>query len=1732
MGQAAGADGEQPAVERDTPSPYVTARAGHASTRIANNLAAIAVLRTLEAEGRPALEREKDVLSTWSGWGALGEVFDESKDTYAPQRERLHELLGEDGYRAARGGVVGQFFTPGHLTEAIWETLREAGITTGRGLEPGCGSGQFIGYAPEGVHMTGVEVDPTTAAIAQALYPDAEIRAEGYETTPTTELFDFAVGNVPFSEVRLHDRANNPGNHTMHNHFIIKALSQTEPGGYVAVLTTHHTLDAANPAARRDMHERADLISAVRLPSNTFTHFTDTQVVSDLLIFRVRKDGEKPAPFTWEHASRQALPATKAGEEDHEVYVNDAVTSGQITVLGQMRAGVGMYGAVGLSVRSALPAGEDNPWNLAGLVRTAVRRDLEEAEHDGLGYAPVDVPVAAEVTLPDEVPIGTIRQAEAGAFMQRTDLGWDEMSVPATQREQLTALLDLRDRTRSLLDAEVTTRGDSPALEAQRSALADAYDAYTDRFGPLNAVKKTVSVRTNKDGEEVESIRRRWAPAMRTFMSDPGSALTRAIEVYDDDTEVATPAPILARRQVFATYEPKGADSPSDAIAISRTYKGSVDLDYCTYLLGATDPTQVREAMGDLVFDTPDGALVAREEYLSGDVRAKLDEARKAAEDNPAMAANVEALAGVLPKDLGVADVVPAVGATWIPASDYSDFLTGLLETRVDVTYNPVDGYKVDGGARGVQSTHVYGSMAMPAPAIFEAVLNAKPIKVMTTDDEGNRVLNVPATEVARGHAERMDEEFTGWLFRDPARTRRLLSEYNRRFNSLVPRSYDEAGERLELPGLADHFTLRTHQKAAVARMIAEPATGLFHEVGAGKTLEMVCGVMEQKRLGLVNKPLVVVPNHMLGQFEREWLQAYPAARILTAESTDLSKEAGRAMFMARATTSEWDAIICTQGAFQRLPVRPETVTAWQSRQIEDLDKWLAATQDTSSVRRAEVARQKLAAVLARDDDERQARSDDGVTFEDLGVDYLVVDEAHYYKNLSAKTNTVGILSASSPAKARDLQMKLDYLRRNHGDRVATFATATPIANTMGEMWVMTQYLRPDLLEKAGLASFDEWATTFTTMQTKVEVNPAGALRVRQRISQFKNMPELLTMWSTFADVKRREQLDLKVPDLERDADGRRVAHVVSVNAGEAMAEFSASLLSRGEKLEGGVDPREDNYLALTSDAKAVATDYRLLSDKSAARALGDVVTPFGHQKIDDVATNVARIYQETKDNVYTDDTGETSTIPGALQIVFCDQGTPKPGGAWNLYDELRDQLIESGVPAEKIAFIHEAGTSVQKDAMFARARSGAIAVLIGSTEKMGTGANMQKRAVALHHVTCPWRPCDITQREGRIIRQGNENPEVGIYRYVTEGSFDTFLWQSVERKVSFINQVMDARVTDRSMDAVDISDDEADFAQVKAIASGNPLEMEVARLSNEVTGLERRSKQFEREQSYLRTLAPALDRQYDTLLRNATHIEETLAPAQGHKDFQMRINGEMFTERTKAAEVLSRELLDRMDDPQVYYVSPNAAVPLRGLPIEYNGVDMDLLRLPVPHTPNGAVDHSKPQSWVIGVTRLNDDQWYEGHHGARVDWQVATAGGVGMIRRIENHVASLPKEAAHFRALAQENREEKERTTAQLGAENPWTERLATAKRELAAVKARIAQGDASDDQEALPTLAAPADTLGRTRSVFQVAMTGSQSAANTSPAQGHNEGQPWQQRSPRLAPPTQQTHQRPDRL
>ncbi|MDO5722467.1 MAG: DEAD/DEAH box helicase family protein [Actinomycetaceae bacterium] len=1621
------------------------------TARIDANINAIEIVKNLD--GHAPTQQQQALLAKYSGWGGLSAVFDERNQTHNARRTRLKSLLSEDEYSAARRSVLNAHYTHPAYANAIWQSLTNYGFNSGSVLEPGCGVGTFIGQAPQGAQMTGVEIDPLSASIAQALYPNATIRNEGYESTPTPELFDAAVGNVPFGDINLYDPAGNPGNHSIHNHFIIKALSQTKPGAVVAVITSRYTLDAANPAARRDMYEKADLLSAVRLPTGAHSEVANTEALTDVLVFRVRKDSETALPFMWEHS-------TAVDINGESVRINTFFQDHPTSVLGEFRVGQGMYNAKTLHVDPTSETAK-NPVRIAELLSERVSADLGQARKNGLTYSPEHAPEHLPVAnAPATRTLGSIRSSETG-FETLTHTGWEPLKVPKTQAGELTALLEIRDSVRALIEAEAASATDTPQLAHLRDQLKTRYSSYFDKYGALNRAQRKTYL--NSKGKEV--YRERRPPVMRIFEKDPFAPLAKAVEVYDADAQTAQPAPIQRGRQIFAKYTPKGADTPTDAMYICLEQKGKIDLDYIAYLLGETDIKTVREQLGTEIFDLPGGQYATRAQYLSGNVRSKPQTAMNLSEADSRYQVNVDALKEVIPADLTPMDISVEPGAAWISPKLHTQFIRQLVrQSDIVMGHDPINGWGMKGTyTHGVLQTATWGTPRMSATQIFLNLCNNAPIRVFDADSETKTEhLNPVATEAAQGKAEQIRDEFVKWVWDDPNRAEELLKLYNQRFNSHVQRSYETEGQALRLPGLAKTFTLHDHQKTAVARMIAEPTTGLFHEVGAGKTLEMVAGVMEQKRLGLIQKPMIVVPNHMLAQFEREWLQAYPQAKILAADKDDITNKSGRGDFMARVTTSNWDAVICTQSAFRKIPVDAGTLETYMGKEIENLENWLASSKDAErySVSRAEKTLIRMKTQLEQRLAKLKDSADTGLTFDKLGVDYLVVDEAHHYKNLSARTRTQGIISSSAADRAQDLDMKLSYLRQTYGARCATFATATPVANTMGEMWVMTHYLRPDLLEESGLDTFDQWAKTFTEITSSVEATAAGTLEVRQRPARFKNLPELMQMWSTFADVKTRDQLNLKTPDIAVNHDGNRSPEIVSVEAGSGIDQFQERILKRAELIQSRqIEPHIDNWLTLSNDGKAMATDYRLIPEKSRERALEGVDLPLEQQKVDVAADRISDIYQQTKDNTYLDELGQVSDTRGALQIVFVDQGTPTSKNAheWNLYDELKMKLVERGVPADKIVYTHDASTTVEKDRIFAKARTGAISVLIGSTEKMGTGANMQSRAVALHHLTAPWRPADLAQREGRIIRQGNQNGEIQILRYVTERSFDTYMWQTLERKANFINQIMCGDYSGR--EAEDLSDDAASYAQVKAIASGNPLLIEEAQIQNELRTYTRRSQAWRSNRNLLQSQVVQAKTAIRTLVEKRKHLEalaQTVVSTKG-ANFTASINGQTYTSRIDFANALKAAL--RPD----YATATGRCKNLYESLYSYKGISL-IPKVTIGNTPllvglEPAKHLNGEPGFAFAFPRHNFPHipTSDVAHVAITLKDIEDA-KVSVVTRLENRVQSLGTEISHINERIDNYTTESERAKAELALDDPWAEKLRDTKEQLQTIRSKIA--------------------------------------------------------------------------
>ena len=1135
------------------------------------------------------------MLARWSGWGAVPEVFDARRPEYAWAREQLGVLLSPQEMAAAARNTLNAHYTDAGIVQAVWSAVRSLGFTGGRVLEPGCGSGNFIGFAPAAAQMTGVELDPVTAAIAAALHPRAQILAESFAGTRDPDgSYDLAIGNVPFAKAALHDRRHNLGGHSIHNHFIIKALRLVRPGGLVAVLTSRYTMDARNPAARREMASLADLVGAVRLPSGAHQKAAGTGVVTDLLILRRREPGRQPDPAAWE----QARPVVLDG---HQVPVNEHFLACPGAVLGELGAVHGAYNADDLVVTATpgVPLDEALTAALDTVVASARARGLTWSRRPDDGG-----PEATPARRCQEMD-GYLRAGPDGTFTKVTGGLAEPHPVPASQAAELQALLGLRDTVRALLDAEAASSEDTPQISELRTDLGRRYDSYLHAFGPVNRFSQRRTGRADpQTGEEkLAQIR----PAQGGFRDDPFAPLVYALEEFDPAGQRAAKADIFSRRVIAPRAPRLGADTPADALAISLDTCGQARLAEIARLLG-TSEEDARGQLGTLVFDDPEsGNLVPAAEYLSGQVRVKLEQARAAAEDDPRFAINAAELRKVIPADLTPGEIDARLGAAWIDASYVQQFLRELLDDRsIQVEHPGGQIWAVKGATHSVLATSTWGTGRVPAPQLAQAILEQRAITVHDTvlTDGGERsVLNPDATLAAQEKAAEMGERFSEWVWEDPARAAKLARIYNDRFNSLVLRNYD--GTDSSMPGLALTFRPRPHQVAAVARIVHEPAVLLAHEVGAGKTAEMIIGVTELRRLGLARKPAVIVPNHMLEQFAREWLQLYPHARVLVARREELQGERRR-RFIARCATGDWDGVVMSRSAFERIPLSAGEQQVYMERELALMRTWLenAKGGDGRTVKR-------LQGALLRAEERLKAKldsvKDPGITFEATGIDYLCVDEAHGYKNLRTASN-IADAAIDGSMRASDLDMKIGYLRRRNGARVVTFATATPIANSVTEAYVMQRYLRPDLLEAAGIEVFDTWAATFGQLVSQVEMAPEGGnnFRLKSRFAGFRNVPEMLRMLHVAADVKTSEDLNLPVPALARRKDGQRVTETVTVEPSERAARLRRRAgRPGGESTQPGREPGGRQH----------AEDLRGRPQSSAGPAPGRA--PAGHPRQD-----------------------------------------------------------------------------------------------------------------------------------------------------------------------------------------------------------------------------------------------------------------------------------------------------------------------------------------------------------------------------------------------------------------------------------------------------------------------------------------------------------------------------------
>ncbi|GAB3253095.1 helicase-related protein [Arthrobacter pigmenti] len=1623
---------DQPRLRAGTPVSYTPGAPvpGSARARAAANLTAIRLARDISAEGRYATADEQQQLGQWTSWGAVPQIFEDFRDDWDDEQAQLKQLLNAEEYGQASATTVNAHYTDPEIVEAIWDSMETAGFDGGSVLEPGCGSGTFIGQAPPDASMVGVELDSTSASIASLLYPQAQIRAEGLEkSTFTEDAFSAVVGNVPFGDYVVHDGRYNASRLSIHNYFIAKSLRLCAPGGYVAVLTSTFTMDARNERARREIAKHGDLVAAVRLPNNTFRKVAGTEAAADVLIFRARPSTEKPdieRINEWVATGTTVATHRETGDAV-EAPVGGWFATRPEAVLAAVTVGQGMYSdeTVGFDAQ-----GVDNI-RLAEALRNELNQQIEEATDAGLKYTPAPVPGVEAFTpglviggAESEAVTGHVRATNSGFEQFSVDQTWAPVRINRRHLSESRMLLTVRDAAKAVIESQ--RGGASPEeRDSARAELNTVYDRYTTWYGPLNRFtitepkprtaafikaktaayerqwRATLPVDGDTEQREVPvptALAAQWeqdasVPAepkkrqehLAVLKGDPDRGLLLAIEDFDEETQQAGKRAIFSRDVIALRSRPVEAATAEDALRISLDESRRVDMDRISSLLGI-EPAQAREALGVLVFDDPDtGSLIPAVQYLSGNVRTKLDQARAATATDEKYLTNVDSLEGVLPDDVSAMDIIAKPGVRYVEASDYEDFVAETFGVAVSVTISPTDGdWEVRTVNRASFSAEVRYAYATPDRTplqLLQAMMNNRTTTVRRTvensDGSTKQVKDAKATLEARDKAAKIATTFGTWVFADATRAERVTAAYNRMFNSNVTANYASLGEGLSLPGLSPDITPHDYQRAAVARVLNEPTVLLDHVVGAGKTGSMIMSAMELRRTGIANKPAVIVPNHLVDQVSRDFMQWYPSAAVLTIPTG--INEAERVFWAGSAATGDWDAVIMPATVFSSIGIDPIRTQEWVLEQVADLREARAAMgkDEKSRIKAVEKAIKRL--------EERHERivggKTPGVTFEETGIDYLFVDEAHHYKNLFRQSDSYELACAGSD-RAADLDYKLRALREtkiedakrggyytdSYLPAVATFATGTPVANSLSEMWVMQHYLRPDLLERAGLRDVGSWATQFTERSTVLRVSPAGGgFEQVERINKYINVPELITLSAQFSDVITAADLSAGLPEL---AGGERA--LMKRDPSEAVVDYVQDLGERAKNLSG-VDPREDNMPKITNDGRMVALDPRLKglpADTDGGRA-------------GQVAAQVFSLHQHHSERLYTDADGTPNPTPGALQLLFCDRAVPNSEGRFNMYEDIRDQLVELGMEPARIAFIHDAGTDDARAELFAKCRDGRVNVLIGSTERMGTGTNVQARAVAVHHVDVPWRPADLEQREGRAMRQGNQNGEVAIRSYATAGTFDVYMWDMVARKAKFINQLKSGDTNGRTMEDV-FGDLELSAGQAAAALSGDPrleqlsaLQLEESRLASlhhSYLDTRRRTRgELAIATSALETIAGDLP----PLRTAAERVQPTAGDA-----FTMTVGRNRFGQRSAAADAL-KQMIRKTVVPV-----PTGAGPLH---------DLGVLA--------GLTVHGRYNAGKVNI-RL-------GHAGpatVEAPWDEFLAKEpLGILRRLENTAANIP---------------------------------------------------------------------------------------------------------------------------
>ena len=1353
--------------------------------RFQRNLDAIRTLKTVEAENRAATAEEQAVLAQYVGWGGLADFFDEKNPRYA----ELKELLTDAEYAAARESTLTAFYTPPVVIRSIYAALGQMGFTQGNILEPACGIGNFLGMLPEsmsGSKLYGVELDDLSGRIARQLYQRSSIAVQGYEKTAFPDnFFDIAIGNVPFGQFHVPDKRYDRLNFPIHEYFVAKMLDQVRPGGVIAVVTSSYTMDKRTASARKYIAQRSELLGAIRLPNNAFRAAAGTEVVSDILFLQKRERMVDIEP-EWVHL---------ATNEDG-IQMNSYFIDHPDMVLGEMKMVSGPFGPT--------PTCEPYPEHpLEALLAEAVQNihgeiaayDREE-ELEGEDHSIEADPAVRNFsyTLVD------------GQIYYRENSRMNPVEVSKTAESRIRGMIELRDCVRTLLEYQ-TEDYPNEEIKAQQAKLNTLYDAFTRKYGLINSRGNAIA-----------------------FDQDSSYFLLCSLEILDEDRNLKRKADLFTKRTIRSHKPAEKVDTAVEALALSIGEKAHVDMDYMGRLTGKDEETLFSDLKG-VIFLNPaytgenDGheKYLPADEYLSGNVRQKLAVAQGKAEQDPQYQINAEALAQVQPTDLTASEISVRLGATWLDTEYVRRFIFETLGTPrsaqwgMKVHYSGITGeWRIEGKSKdrgNVKAISTYGTQRINAYEIIETTLNLKDVRIFDYqyDEEGRRiaVLNKKETAIAQSKQELIKDAFAEWIWKDPDRREAICKTYNILFNSNRPREYD--GSHISFSGMNPEITLRKHQVNAIAHILYGGNTLLAHVVGAGKTFEMVAAAMESKRLGLCQKSLFVVPNHLTEQWATEFLQLYPAANILVATRKDFETK-NRKKFCGRIATGDYDAIIIGHSQFEKIPMSVERQRAILEQQIDEIMMGISEAKrekaENFTIKQMEKTKKGLQAKIDKLND--QSRKDDVVTFEELGVDRIFIDESHYFKNLFlyTKMRNVGGIAQTEAQKSSDLFMKCRYLDEITGGRGIVFATGTPISNSMVELYTIQRYLQMNALQEQGLQHFDSWAANYGETVTAIELSPEGTgYRAKTRFAKFYNLPELMSVFKNVADIQTADMLKLPVPEAHY--------HNIALKPSEYQKEIVASLAERAEKVRNReVDSSVDNMLLITNDGRKLALDQRLVNP---------MLPSDPNSKAAKCAENVFEIWQRTA--------GQRST-----QMIFCDLSTPKDDGTFSVYDDIHAKLLELGIPENEIAFIHNAKSEVQKKDLFGKVRSGQVRILLGSTQRMGAGTNCQQKLVALHHLDCPWRPSDLQQREGRIIRQGNENPEVDIYSYVTEGTFDAYLYQLVESKQKFISQIMTSKSPVRS--AEDVDEQALSYAEIKALASGNPMIKEKMDLDIEVSKL------------------------------------------------------------------------------------------------------------------------------------------------------------------------------------------------------------------------------------------------------------------------------------------------------